>query len=120
MSQQLTGVRSVVRGRITVAPELSRTTDGVAVCRFTVVTDAGPASRPLMKAIYVKGDPTREPSEDLPVRVKANLGLGDLVRVPGTELQRLCKRRGVEYIETAIQADDVALKERAAERAGAR
>jgi hypothetical protein len=119
MSQQQTGVRAVVRGRITVAPELSRTTEGVAVCRFRVATDAGPASRPLVKDIYIKGNPELEPSEDLPVRVKANLGLGDLVRVPGVELQRSRRRRGVEFIETAIQADDVQLKQWAAERTGA-
>jgi hypothetical protein len=116
MTQQQTGVRAVVRGRITVAPELSRTTDGVAVCRFTVVTDAGPASRPLVKAVYVKGNPALPPSEDLPVRIKAKLGLGDLVRVPGVELQRPRRRRGVEFIETAIQAEDVTLKERAGAR----
>ena len=119
MNQELTGVRSVARGGITVAPKLSRTTEGVAVCRFTVATDAGPASRSLVKEIYVKGNPELAPSEDLPVKVQAKLGLGDLVRVPGEELQRVRRRRGVEYVETAIQAEDVQLKQRAAERTGA-
>jgi hypothetical protein len=113
MNQQRQGVQAAILGRITVAPQLARTLEGVAVCRFTVATEAGPASRPLVKPIYIKGDPALKPSEDLPVRVTERLGVGDLVYVPGVELQRPRKRRGVEYIECAIAAEDVRLKARA-------
>ncbi|MGH2973926.1 MAG: hypothetical protein ACRDLL_03535 [Solirubrobacterales bacterium] len=118
MNQQKTGVRAEVLGRITVAPRLARTLDGVAICRFTVATEVGPASRPLVKPIYVQGNPSLRPSEDLPVRIKEKLQVGDLVYVPGYELQRPRKRRGVEYIESAIAAQDVRLRERGEVRGG--
>ena len=114
MNQQQTGARAQVMGRITTAPQLARTMEGVAVCRFVVATDAGPASNPVVKPIYVLGRRAAKPSEDLPVRC-TRLGVGDLVFVPGTERQRVRRRRGVRYTESAIEAEDVRLKARAGE-----
>jgi hypothetical protein len=112
MTQTKTEVRAEVLGCITKVPELSRTTEGVAVCRFMVATQVGPASNPVVKAIFVVGDLGARPSEDLPVRCM-NLGVGDKVYVPGVERQRIRCRRGVRYPESAIEARDVRLRERA-------
>jgi hypothetical protein len=113
MSQIETKVEAVATGRITGAPKLSRTAEGVAVCRFVVSTEAGPASTPVKKDIYVIGDLAAKPGEDLAVRCM-NLDLGDLVTVPGTERQRLRCVRGVEFTETAIEASNVRRRARAA------
>ncbi len=113
MGPAKTEVRAQVFGRISRAPELSQTAEGVAVCRFVVATDTGPASNPVVKPIYVIGQPGASSSEDLPVRC-SRLGVGDLVLVPGIERQRVRRRRGVRFTETAIEAEDVRLKARAA------
>lgn len=107
-----TTVRAQVYGRISKAPELAHTASGVAVCRFVVATKAGPASNPVVKPIYVIGNPRVRPSEDLAVRC-ARLGVGDLVEVPGAEHQRMRRIRGIEYPESAVRAEDVRLKRRA-------
>jgi hypothetical protein len=112
MNEVKTEVRAEVVGRISRAPELKRTSQGVAVCRFVVATDAGPASNPVVKAIYVVGRRASAPSEDLAVRC-THLVVGDLVYVPGVERQRVRGRRGNERCETAILAEDVRLRARA-------
>ena len=117
MNQAKTEVRAEVLGRITKVPELVRTMEGVAVCRFVVATDAGPASNPVVKSVYVVGCSEVKPSEDLPVRC-TRLGVGDLVYVPGVERQRMRTRRGVRYPESAIQAEDVKLRARAVQAGG--
>ncbi len=112
-TQMETQVRTEVLGRITKAPKLARTTEGgVAVCRFTVATEVGPASNPVVKTIYVVGDPSVKVSEDLPVRCK-NLEVGALVFVPGVEHQTMRTVRGVRFPVTAVKADDVKLRARA-------
>jgi hypothetical protein len=111
-TQMETQVRSEVLGRITKAPRLARTMEGVAVCRFTVATVVGPASNPVVKDIYVVGDPSVKVSEDLPVRCK-NLEVGALVFVPGVEHQTMRTVRGVRFPVTAVKADDVKLRARA-------
>lgn len=113
MKSARTEVRSEALGRITTEPKLSRTAEGVAVCRFTVATEAGPASNPVVKDVYVIGRSGARPSEDLPVRC-THLGIGDMVLVPGTERQRVRKRAGVRFTESAIEAADVRLRQRAA------
>jgi hypothetical protein len=101
-TQMQTQVRTEVLGRITKAPKLSRTTEGgVAVCRFTVATEVGPASNPVVKDVFVVGDPSVKVSEDLPVFV------------PGIEHQRMQKLRGVRFPVSAVKADDVKLRARA-------
>jgi hypothetical protein len=114
MKEAKTELRAEVLGRITTRPELKRTTQGVAVCRFTVATDAGPATNPVVKPVYVLGDPGAPPSEDLAVRC-THLAVGDLVSVPGVERQRIRGRRGSERCEAAILAEDVRLRARAGE-----
>jgi single-stranded DNA-binding protein len=111
-----TEIRTQAIGRISRKPELSRTTAGVPVCRFAVATDAGPASNPVVRTVYVVGGPERRYGEKLAVRV-SHLGIGDLVVVPGVERQRRRKVRGVEFTESAIEATAVRLRER---RSGAR
>lgn len=111
--QMETQVRTEVLGRITKAPRLARTTEGgVAVCRFTVATEVGPASNPVVKDIYVVGDPRLKVSEDLPVRCQ-NLEVGALVWVPGVEHQTMRTVRGVRFAVSAVKADDVKLRARA-------
>ncbi len=112
MNNTRTELWAEVLGRITTAPELKRTSQGVAVCRFTVATDAGPATNPVVKPIYVLGDPGAAPSEDLAVRC-THLGVGDLVYVSGVERQRMLGRKGSERCEAAILAGDVRLRARA-------
>lgn len=107
-------LRAEILGRISRAPELKRTSQGVAVCRFTVATDVGPASNPVVKSIYVLGDRGAEPSQDLAVRC-THLGLGDLVCVAGVERQRVRVRRGAKYPDSAIVAENVRLRARAGE-----
>ena len=113
-TQTETQVRTEVLGRITKAPELARTTEGrgVRVCRFTVATVVGPASNPVVKEIYVVGDPRVKVSEDLPVRC-LNLKVGALVFVQGVERQTTRTARGVRFPVTAVQADEVRLRARA-------
>ena len=111
--QMQTQVRTEVLGRITKAPKLARTTEGgVAVCRFTVATEVGPASNPVVKDIFVVGDPSVKVSDDLPVRCM-NLEVGALVWVPGFEHQTMRKVRGVRFPVSAVKAEDVKLRVRA-------
>ncbi len=77
MDQQQTGIQAQVLGRITKARSWRGPWRGGQLW-FTVATSAGPASRPLVKSIYVKGDPALAPSDDLPVRIVEKLGVGDL------------------------------------------
>ena len=114
MNEVKTELRAEVLGRITRAPQLRHTSGGTAVCRFAVATDTGPATNPVVKSIYVLGDPTVRPSEDLAVRC-THLRVGDLVYVPGVERQRIRAGRGVSECESAILADDVRLRARAGE-----
>ncbi len=112
MSEQKTMARAEIQGRITTEPKLTRrTTDHVAVCRFKVATEAGPASSPVVKEIWVLGDPRIRPSEDLPVKVHNKLGIGCLVFVPGVEHQTMRKVRGVRFPVTVLKAEDVKLRE---------
>jgi len=112
MSEKKTMARAEIQGRITTEPKLTRrTTDHVAVCRFKVATEAGPASSPVVKEIWVLGDPRIRPSEDLPVKVHSKLGIGCLVCVPGVEHQTMRKVRGVRFPVTVLKAEDVKLRE---------
>jgi hypothetical protein len=112
-TQMQTQVRTEVLGRITKAPKLARTMEGgVAVCRFTVATEVGPASNPVVKDVFVVGDPRLKVSDDLPVRCM-NLEVGALVWVPGVEHQMMQKVRGVRFPVSAVKADDVKLRARA-------
>jgi single-stranded DNA-binding protein len=106
-----TEIRMQACGRITRDPELTRTTEGVPVCRFVLATDAGPASNPVVRMVYVVGGREARFSEKLAVRV-SRLGVGDLVIVPGFERQRRRRVRGVEFTESAIEASDVRLRQR--------
>lgn len=120
MSEQKTMARAEIQGRITTEPKLTRrSADNMAVCRFKVATEAGPASSPVVKEVWVVGDPAARPSEDLPVRVHSRLGIGCLVYVPGVEHQRTRKVRGVEFFETVLRAEDVKLREWARAGGGA-
>jgi hypothetical protein len=114
MNEVKTELRAEVLGRITRAPQLKHTSGGTAVCRFAVATDTGPATNPVVKSIYVLGDPTVRPSADLAVRC-THLRVGDLVYVPGVERQRIRAGRGVAECESAILAEDVRLRARADE-----
>ena len=117
MNQETQEIRAEAIGRITGAPKLSRTAEGVAVCRFVVSTEVGPASTPVRKDIYVIGNPEARPSENLAVRC-THLGVGDLVIVPGIERQRKRRVRGVEFTETAIEASNVRRRARADQAGG--
>jgi Single-strand binding protein family len=108
MNNTRTELWAEVLGRITTPPELKRTSQGVAVCRFTVATEAGPATNPVVKRVYVLGDRSVAPSEDLAIRC-THLRVGDLVYVPGVERQRVLGRG---RRDSAIQADDVRLRAR--------
>lgn len=112
MNNTKTESRVEVLGRISRAPELKRTSQGVAVCRFTVVADGGPATNPVVKPVYVLGDPGAAASEDLAIRC-THLGVGDLVYVPGVERQRVLGRKGGGRCEAAVLATDVRLRARA-------
>ena len=117
MTQVKSEVRAEAIGRISMAPRLGRTMEGVPVCRFKVATEVGPASRAVVKDVYVIGDKDLRASEDLAVRC-THLGVGDLVIVPGIERQRQRRRRGVSWVESAIEASEVRLRERARQEDG--
>jgi hypothetical protein len=95
--------------RLTTTPELKRTGAGVAVCRFMVATDSDRGQTPVVKPVYVLGKPTVRPSEDLAIRC-THLGVGDLIEVSGVERQRIRRKRGVRFPETAIQAEQIVLR----------
>lgn len=117
MTQTMTEVKAEATGRISSEPELRKTTGGVHVCRFKVATEVGPATNPVVKWIYVVGDPAARPSEDLAVRA-SHLVVGDLVIVPGIERQRARRTRGVDWVESAIEASNVRLRRRAWQTGG--
>jgi hypothetical protein len=106
MNEIKSEARSEVIGRVATEPELTRTGNGVRVCRFQVITASGPASNPVTKDIFVIGRLGADQAEDLPVRCAA-LEVGEPVVVPGIERQRRRKTRGVNWIESAIEASEV-------------
>ncbi|HEX3172823.1 MAG TPA: hypothetical protein VHQ43_01220 [Solirubrobacterales bacterium] len=110
MRQTETGVRAQVFGRISKAPQLARTAQGVAVCRFVVASEPGPASNAVVKPIFVIGERGKKSAVQC-----ARLRIGDLVLVPGAERQRVRSRRGMRFTESAIEAEDVHLKARGAD-----
>lgn len=106
MNELKSEARSEVIGRVATEPQLTRTGRGVRVCRFQVITGSGPASNPVVKDIFVVGRLGAEQAEDLPVRC-ADLEVGEPVIVPGIERQRKRKRRGISWVECAIEASEV-------------
>jgi Domain of unknown function (DUF4326) len=87
-------------GKVNKAPRLAHTATGVPVCRFTVASESGPASNPVLTAVYVTGGLGRTCSR---------LGEGDLVAVRGEQRQRTRRRGGIEYPEVATEAHEVEL-----------
>ncbi|MCW2981841.1 MAG: 20 Ab1 orf 83 [Solirubrobacterales bacterium] len=106
MNQVKSEARSEVIGKVATEPQLGKTSRGVRVCRFQVMTESGPASNPVVKDIFVIGRLGAGQGEDLPVRCAA-LEVGEPVVVPGIERQRRRKTRGVNWIESAIEANEV-------------
>jgi hypothetical protein len=106
MNEIKSEARSEVIGRVATEPQLTRTGNGVRVCRFQVITASGPASNPVTKDIFVIGRLGADQDDDLPVRC-AELEVGEPVIVPGIERQRRRKTRGVSWIESAIEASEV-------------
>jgi hypothetical protein len=106
MNELKSQARSEVVGKVATEPRLERTSRGVRVCRFQVVTESGPASNPVVKDVFVIGRLGARQAEDLPVRCAA-LEVGEPVIVPGIERQRRRKTRGVNWIESAIEASEV-------------
>ncbi len=106
MNQLKSEARAEVIGRVATEPQLDRTSAGVRVCRFQVMTESGPASNPVVKDIFVIGRRGVDQTEDLPVKCAA-LEVGEPVVVPGIERQRRRKTRGVNWIESAIEASEV-------------
>jgi hypothetical protein len=106
MNELKSEARSEVVGKVATEPRLDRTSGGVRVCRFQVVTESGPASNPVVKDIFVIGRLGARQAEDLPVRCAA-LEVGEPVIVPGIERQRRRRTRGVDWIESAIEASEV-------------
>lgn len=121
MNELKSEARAEVIGKVATEPRLDRTSRGVRVCRFQVITDSGPASNPVVKDVFVIGRLGAAQAEDLPVRCAA-LEVGEPVVVPGIERQRRRKHRGVSWIESAIEASEVRGwdAEHEAEGAGAR
>jgi single-stranded DNA-binding protein len=107
-----TQIETTATGRITRAPEMATTTGGVPVCRFTLVTETGCASNPVVRTIWVVGGSEERFSEKLAVRVASKLRVGDLVVVPGVERNKKRCRRGVSYYDSWIEAQDVRLPRR--------
>jgi hypothetical protein len=114
MTQTKTEIKAEAIGRVSGEPELAWTMGGVPVCRFAVATEVGPATRSVVKNVYVVGGKASRPSEELAVRCM-KLMLGDLVIVPGVERQRLRRTRGVDWVESAIEASNVRLRQRASQ-----
>lgn len=106
MNELKSEARSEVVGKVATEPHLDRTSRGVRVCRFQVITESGPASNPVVKDVFVIGRLGARQAEDLPVRCAA-LEVGEPVIVPGIERQRRRKTRGVNWIESAIEASEV-------------
>ena len=106
MTELKSEARAEVIGRVSATPELDRTSRGVRVCQFKVVTESGPASNPVVKDVFVIGRLGADQDDDLPVRW-AKLEVGDPVIVSGTERQRRRRRRGVSWVESAIEASEV-------------
>jgi hypothetical protein len=106
MNELKSEARAEVIGKVATEPRLDRTSRGVRVCRFQVITDSGPASNPVVKDVFVVGRLGARQAEDLPVRC-AGLEVGEPVVVPGIERQRRRKTRGVNWIESAIEASEV-------------
>jgi hypothetical protein len=106
MNELKSEARSEVVGKVATEPRLDRTSRGVRVCRFQVVTESGPASNPVIKDVFVIGRLGAGQAEDLPVRCAA-LEVGEPVIVPGIERQRRRRTRGVNWIESAIEASEV-------------
>lgn len=106
MNELKSEARAEVIGKVATEPQLDKTGAGVRVCRFQVITESGPASNPVVKDIFVIGRRGVGQAEDLPVRCAA-LEVGERVVVPGIERQRRRKTRGVNWIESAIEASEV-------------
>lgn len=106
-----TEVRTQAIGRISRGPELSRTSEGVPVCRFGGGNGVGAGKQPGRQHRLRERGRERRYSNKLAVRV-SHLGVGDLVIVPGIERQRRRKVRGVGFTESAIEATEVRLRER--------
>lgn len=106
MTELKSQARAEVIGRVSATPELDRTSRGVRVCLFKVVTESGPASNPVVKDVYVIGRLGADQEDDLPVRC-AQREVGDPVIVAGVERQRRRRRRGVSWVESAIEASEV-------------
>jgi len=100
--------RAMILGRIGREPETGRTSSGVMVCRLHIVNQAGPASRPVRVAAYIKGEFAK--------RCGFNLHRGDLIEVVGDIGPQ---RSGVGYQELLVTGEDVTLKQRAGQVAGA-
>jgi hypothetical protein len=100
-------VQTTVLGRISREPEGSRTIGGTPICRLTVATEApGPASSPVVVALYIAGDLAR--------RCLRGLGTGDLIEGFG-DLRPL--RKAARWPE--VVAEDVKLREEVSGRASA-
>jgi hypothetical protein len=106
MNEMKSEARAEVIGKVATEPRLDCTSRGVRVCRFQVITDSGPASNPVVKDVFVIGRLGVGQAEDLPVRCAA-LEVGEPVVVPGIERQRRRKTRGVNWVESAIEANEV-------------
>lgn len=100
MSQIESRVLIEAVGQLTGAPQVSATAGGVMVCRFTLASERGPASNPVLTTVYVVGALARS---------CAALGEGDLVCVRGEQRQRIRRRRGVAYPALATEAREVEL-----------
>jgi single-stranded DNA-binding protein len=108
MSSLESKVLTQVVGRITLAPKLAQSAGGVTVCRFTVATDAGPATNPVVMAVYVQGDCSAGGGDNLAIRC-ARLLPGDLVRVRGEQRQRYRECGRLRYPEVSTLAREVKL-----------
>ncbi len=108
MSSLESKVLTQVVGRITRGPQLAHSADGVPICRFTVATDVGPATNPVVTPVYVQGVLGAPRGQDLAIRC-ARLLEGDLVRVRGEQRQRTRRRGRVSYPEVSTIAREVKL-----------
>ena len=99
--------RTKILGKISRAPEGSRTSAGTPVCRLIVSKDAeGPASSPVLVGLYLKGELAR--------RCLRGLGVGDLIEAVG-DLGPMRERARLPE----VLVGDVKLRERASGRAQA-
>lgn len=102
----------MMRGRLAGKPSLAYTMDGLAVARFVVVREAGPASCPVELSFYVRGELAR--------RCATNLFEGDLVEVTADLSMRIKQRGRARRREYGALAQTVRLKRRAADVGAAR